>query len=301
MRVIYRFLVLALFVTSPSWAAPAQLPAVFIGPSMYCELAALSSEEVLNRLAVSYRGLLEYAGDEFTRERLEDLMNENTSLEKFFTPVRGAEQKSVALNEALTRLGDWVLLDSGDHGLTQSQIKTRLREVVREYLDQTKQEQEILIETRARKGDVGVQTTTGFEFIRDTSHAKLGESWRDESGMIWGDSVRGDYGGPSIMSHAQAVDYCRNRGAELPSVEDFIRLRKYMGAAHGFIKGEFPVGYKTQILPGLMNCTFWSSSLNPDNAEKALVFSGGRGEIFAHQLNSTSVCVRCVVRGGEVP
>jgi len=76
-----------------------------------------------------------------------------------------------------------------------------------------------------------VVSTTGAVFVRDYTHPQLGEAWKDPSGMIWGDTVRDGSEGKEML-HDEATKYCKTIGAQLPSREDFVRLRKYMGAKY---------------------------------------------------------------------
>lgn len=132
-------------------------------------------------------------------------------------------------------------------------------------------------------------------FIRDCSIPNLGEAWRDESGMIWG-----DYAGMIAMNQLGAVKYCNDIGAKLPSKKDFIRLREYMGAK----KGTY-VGYTPQVLPNLNlgghDRYFWTSTLAPYISEDAVYFVGDstggfipRGTFSTSSMRSSAYAVRCV-------
>ena len=94
-----------------------------------------------------------------------------------------------------------------------------------------------------------------------------------------------------------AVDYCKNIGAELPSREDFVRLREYMGAKAGTNDG-----YAPQVLPNLTDAKgnsnyFWSSSsVHPDYSIFAYDFNGRSGYIDNfYRDNANDNSVRCVV------
>jgi len=151
-----------------------------------------------------------------------------------------------------------------------------------------------IVETKTSKKADGTVVT----WTRDTSNAKLGEAWRDASGMIWGDIVKKDDGSPRFMNHKDATDYCKSIGAELPSREDFIRLREYMGAKSGSDEG-----YTAQVLPNLTYTEkgqvnsryFWSSSVHPDHSYYAYDFGGRFGYIgYYNRSFDNYYSVRCV-------
>lgn len=64
-------------------------------------------------------------------------------------------------------------------------------------------------------------STKGFLFIRDKNHPRMGEAWRDPSGLVWGEPK---YAG----SLKQAISYCHGIGAELASGDDFTNLSGYL-------------------------------------------------------------------------
>ena len=153
------------------------------------------------------------------------------------------------------------------------------------------------------------KTASGSEFKRVSEEElkrlgikdskKFGEAWEDPSGMIWGDIVKKEDGSPHYMNHKDAIDYCKSIGADLPSREDFVRLREYMGAKPGRSDG-----YAPQILPNLTYTDkgetysryFWSSSVRPDFSNSAYVFNGRLGD-FDTGYRSYDVyylSVRCV-------
>lgn len=153
-------------------------------------------------------------------------------------------------------------------------------------------------------------TNTGHVFIRDIDHPALGDAWRDESGLIWGDIVRDengyvrymvqsseymkDLGRPLPNDHLGAKEYCESISARLPSKEEFTRLREYMGAQPGT-----PEGYShhhNKVLPNLSGYWFWSSSVDPNNSDYAYFFYGGYGDIDHDLRNYFNYgAVRCVV------
>jgi hypothetical protein len=155
-------------------------------------------------------------------------------------------------------------------------------------------------------------TRTGAEFTRDRSHPKLGEAWRDSTGMIWGDLVKDTDGDAKWMTHSDAEAYCKSIGAQLPASRDFTRLRESMGAGRGKIEG-----YEPQVLPNLRRAekawwqtrnpdwSFWSSSLDPEKVP--YVFLGGEGGIttggrmkhFYFYQYEVYNAVRCVIPSGK--
>ena len=92
------------------------------------------------------------------------------------------------------------------------------------------------VSVRIADGSNGVK----FVFTRDRSIPALGKAWKDPSGMIWGDIVRTALGTVNEMDYSSAVEYCKRINAKLPSKEDFVRLREYMGAIPGGIFLKFP-------------------------------------------------------------
>jgi len=139
---------------------------------------------------------------------------------------------------------------------------------------------------------------TGAIFTRDTSVPALGEAYRDPSGLIWGGivTVRDDenkmsqyYPGTQYF----ADNYCKNRGARLPTKTEFEKLAKYLGDGTPQGYSPFIAGTYTDILPGLFSHSFWSSSLNPFKAYEAYYFSGYGGfvDIDGRYDNGDFMCV----------
>jgi hypothetical protein len=161
-----------------------------------------------------------------------------------------------------------------------------------------------VIEERIRvlEGASGARrTSSGHAFTHDSSVAALGDAWRDESGMIWGDIVRNSDGSIRYMDQYDAVSYCQGIGAELPTLEDFARLRSYMGASVGS-----PSGYTLQVLPNLYRTEggspvsnyFWSSSFEPFYSKVAYYFDGlnGVNYIATRSYVYDGIAVLCVAR-----
>ena len=143
------------------------------------------------------------------------------------------------------------------------------------------------------------RTTTGAVFTR-VEREGFGEAWRDPSGMIWGDIAKNADGSIRHMDQYQATEYCQSLGAQLPSREDFVRLREYMGARSGTYEG-----YSPQVIPNLTRNEggrtysnyFWSSSVHPGASGLAYVFDGRRGGIYDDdRAPSDDGAVRCAAR-----
>jgi hypothetical protein len=83
-----------------------------------------------------------------------------------------------------------------------------------------------------------------YVWVRDAQHPLLGEAWRDEAGVVWGDLAKDPSGRPLQLVHSSeylaqigvplpageigAVEYCRSLGAELPTGVDIERLFQMM-------------------------------------------------------------------------
>jgi len=148
--------------------------------------------------------------------------------------------------------------------------------------------------------DAGTKVTkTGQVFTRDTCNPRLGEAWQDPSGMIWSDIAKKYDGTPRFLTLAGAEKYCKDLGAKLPSVHDFIRLRGYMGAKSGSSEGYLPqifseVKYRANEEP--MSRYYITSSLLPGYRDRVYSFGGFNGEIDWGYCDAGNVgLVRCVV------
>lgn len=152
----------------------------------------------------------------------------------------------------------------------------------------------------ATSGAVFVRAGAAEIRARGANPYYFGESWRDPSGVIWGDMVREVTGRAYFSSQLDANDYCQRGGAELPSREDFVRLQKYMSGPPGYRRPYMP-----QILPNLVqrgtpySYSYWSSI--PENLpgyvspKLTYVFHGGRGALGFHtQEYKGYYSVRCV-------
>jgi len=139
---------------------------------------------------------------------------------------------------------------------------------------------------------VVLETYSGHVFVQDRSLPALGDAWRDESGVIWGDVVWSSDGQSIEYMHhyLQAQTYCQSLGAELPSEQDFERLRSYMGATRHSSKG-----YTPQVLPHLKGYDFWSSKTHGFLIHRAFGFSGSLGQMEVVDRKNLQA-VRCVLR-----
>lgn len=125
-----------------------------------------------------------------------------------------------------------------------------------------------------RSAKVGVRCTTpkGAIFER-VSRENFGEAWKGPDGLIWSDWVgRG--------THEDAVQMCKNIGGELPSNADFERGRM----------NEF-----REVLPGMKDRWFWSSSPHPKRSNDSYSFYPDHG-IFEYGDRRLDDSVRCVGR-----
>ncbi len=158
--------------------------------------------------------------------------------------------------------------------------------------------------TASAQTEVTRTTTTGHVFISDSSRPTLGDAWRDESGMIWGDMVRFRVGStyldqicfeshrpirdgiPCVVDYGDALEYCESIGAALPTVDDYKRLRSYMGASL-----DSPTGYKAQVLPNLdLDIYFFTSTLSAMH-DRVFTFLGRAGAFYQDAGNERLRCV----------
>ncbi len=149
------------------------------------------------------------------------------------------------------------------------------------------------------------------KFIRDTSIPALGEAYRDDKGLIWGDVAKDKDGEILEMSHRKALAYCENINKDfpkfeirLPTKEEFTRLRDNLGSKTGNKIFESAEGYSPKdksgkdILPNLSKDWFWSSSslIHPDySSNPRYGFLGSSGDInVSYRRNNFNGAVRCV-------
>jgi hypothetical protein len=154
----------------------------------------------------------------------------------------------------------------------------------------------------------GVRTQTSRDidgkphlFAFDVSLPALGEAWRDESAMIWGDILMNPDDSIRYLNHEEADEYSKKIGAQLPSEGDFTRLREYMGAKSGIYEG-----YTPQVLPHLvrnqggkvLSNFFWSSTTEWFHYHLGYVFGGKIGGfgIVNRLFDDDFTSARCVVQ-----
>jgi hypothetical protein len=128
--------------------------------------------------------------------------------------------------------------------------------------------------TRSPRRVEVVETADGTPFERITWIRSLGEAWRDPSGIVWGDIVRGPDGEVVYLTQNQAFVACEMMGARLPTQKEFMELRKFLGA----FGVNMIAGYKPQILPKLDGHYFWTSS-EIRGTDDVYVFNGTTGDL----------------------
>ena len=119
-------------------------------------------------------------------------------------------------------------------------------------------------------------SSNGHLFTRDFTHPELGEAWKDESGLVWGDVVKDQLGSPKSMTEFEALNYCTQIGASLPKKKQLDSLAKYLG--NGSTDGYNPI-----ILPHLAGFFFWSSTLDDEFNSANYIFVGSSGDYGAAQ------------------
>ncbi len=137
---------------------------------------------------------------------------------------------------------------------------------------------------------------TGAVFTRDTSNPALGEAYKDPSGLIWGSVVKTREGNIKYMNEQDAEKYCRSIGAQLPTGEEFEQLAMYLGQGAGFDSSPYLADGKTEILPGLANHDFWSTSDHSYYRYSSWLFYGFGGSVDSYSHGNAAFAVRCVGR-----
>jgi hypothetical protein len=150
---------------------------------------------------------------------------------------------------------------------------------------------------RAEERSEQVRSVSGHVFIRDRSVPAFGVAWRDESGMIWSTALRKE-GRVATMDHFQAEKICKSIGANLPSREDFERLKSYLLTRETVVNGEIQEneGYEPQVLPDLAGNLFWSSTRNEFFSRSVYVFVGSTGNAGDGIRDFDRNAVRCVIQ-----
>lgn len=148
-------------------------------------------------------------------------------------------------------------------------------------------------------------TKTGHAFRRDKSHAFFGRAWRDESDTVWSARVKGKREAPWFATHGEAKAHCKRLEGKLPSGwepndndthggkdSDFVRLRRYMGAAESTA-----AGYQARVMSSLTDgeAKYYWSATNGD-PDHALVFEVASGRLYQRHKEFTDfgVAVICV-------
>lgn len=129
-----------------------------------------------------------------------------------------------------------------------------------------------------------IAANTGVIFTRDTSNSKLGEAYRDPSGLIWGEIMS------QSMDYKNADKACKQIGARLPLIREFYDLRGFLGQHSYSTKQAYG---PDEILPGLSGNLFWSSS--DGRSGSIQVFNGSTGDV-AEAYSYKPLSVRCVLR-----
>jgi hypothetical protein len=139
-------------------------------------------------------------------------------------------------------------------------------------------------------------SSTGAVFTLNLTHPELGDAYQDPSGLIWGDLV-------IVNKHvvqanySQASAYCKDIGARLPTLQEFLNLAKYLGA--GTKKGYNPStsdGQDTMLL-GLPYYWYWTSTpywFRPKDYQYA--FWGDSGGTQDGNIVSKGGAIHCVVQ-----
>jgi hypothetical protein len=90
------------------------------------------------------------------------------------------------------------------------------------------------------------------------------------------------------MNHDQAVAYCRDQGARLPTKEEYEALGRAMG------RDERGKGYQRNLIPEMEDRWFWSSLYGLGD-DFAYYFYGNFGSVGYVFRNGIYGSVRCVV------
>lgn len=138
-------------------------------------------------------------------------------------------------------------------------------------------------------------SASGHKFIQVTNRPELGNAWKDESGLIWGDLVVDSDGNPVTMAQQQARDYCNSLSDNqhqymLPTNAQLEQLAEYLGDGSDSRYTPEP-----EILPNLIKNRIWSGSIRKGLRPSGYVFYGSYGTLGSFDRYSTSL-VRCVGR-----
>lgn len=167
--------------------------------------------------------------------------------------------------------------------------KEKKKAAEKEQREQEEREKFINENLEAKATTMGAIFTrrTDLEVQADFKIKFPGEIWQEPgNGLLWFDTA------PDEMTWEDAMKYCKDRGARLPSREDYIRLREWMGAKKGTADAQIPEGYKAQVLPHFNDRRFFSSS-GTSNSEVAAFINGNDGGVY-WVYKSGRRSVRCV-------
>jgi hypothetical protein len=145
-------------------------------------------------------------------------------------------------------------------------------------------------------------SVSGHKFIQVTDHPELGEAWRDESGLIWGDPVVDKslirFRATDVTSYfakvsqQKAAAYCNAIGAHLPTKAEFHRLATYLGR-------DSETGFTPEIIPYIGDVAYWWTGSTAENANyeerKGYMFRSYYGNFEADPVRLEEH-FRCVTR-----
>lgn len=120
-----------------------------------------------------------------------------------------------------------------------------------------------------------------FYRVDEPEFRDLGVAWYDpQFNKTWMPEIAGR------VNHQQAKDKCVARGKNysLPSETDFRNWVEQLGTSSGRLNNIFPDATKW----------YWSSSIHPDDSNKAFDFFGGSGHFGNHNRSNYDNAVRCV-------
>jgi hypothetical protein len=134
---------------------------------------------------------------------------------------------------------------------------------------------------------------SGHKFVQVTDLPKLGNAWKDESGLIWGDVVMKSDGSLKMMSQYDARDYCRELSDSqhqylLPTLAQFAQLARFLGE-------DTDGGYDPETIPGLKRWFLWTGSVVQHENFKAYLFDTKFG-LKQYSDRDHMNAVRCVTR-----
>lgn len=134
-------------------------------------------------------------------------------------------------------------------------------------------------------------TVSGSVFTRDNKYPRLGEAYRDPSGLIWGEPFEPSRYNPGT---------CQQLGFRGPTVAEFVNLASYLG--EGSPRGYSPKTSdgRSDVLPFLSgSCYFPYGSKNFIGHDEQIVFCGDTGQISIYGsrlVNENALNVICVAR-----